>query len=165
MPWIGKRWSRSWIHYFSDPFPEGVSDPKALLGGKGASLKEMTAAGLAVPPGFTITTDCCAEYFRLGKRWPEGLEAEIRRNLERLEQDMDRPCARSEAPLLVSVRSGVAMSMPGMMDTLLNVGRHPGLAEEAGDTPQFWSVYLEFIRLFAGVLHGLGEPTLARPAR
>jgi pyruvate,water dikinase len=111
-----------WVHYFSDPLPSGSTDLKLLLGGKGASLKELTRAGLAVPPGFTITPECCAHYFAHAGAWPEGLEAELRANLRRLEQETGRTLGRGEQPLLVSVRSGAAVSMPGMMDTVLNVG-------------------------------------------
>ena len=144
-----------WVHYFSDPLPGGVDDPSALLGGKGAGLKEMSFAGLAVPAGFTITTECCAEYFEQGKRWPDGLEQEVRENLARLEEEAGRPYAQGIAPLLVSVRSGAAVSMPGMMDTILNCGLHAGLADAAGDTPEFWNLYLQFIRMFAKVVHGI----------
>jgi len=149
------------VHYFSDPLPDDCADPKALLGGKGASLMAMSRAGLRVPPGFTIAAECCAEYFAAGRRWPEGLETEVRANLERLEQETGRRFGRGDRPLLVSVRSGAAVSMPGMMDTLLNCGLHPALADDVGDTPQFWSLYLEFIRMFARTVHGLGEEALA----
>lgn len=113
-----------WVYHFDDSLPEG-SDPRGLLGGKGTGLRQMKQAGLAVPPGFTITTQCCAEYFKLGRRWPEGLEAEIQANLSRLESETGRRFGQGERTLLVSVRSGAARSMPGMMDTLLNCGLPP----------------------------------------
>ena len=153
--------SPQWIHYFTDPPPAGVYDLKALLGGKGASLKDMSRAGLRVPPGFTITTECCARYFADGRKWPEGLEQEVRTNLARLEADAKRTFGRGAKPLLVSVRSGAAMSMPGMMDTLLNCGLTPALAAEVGDTPAFWQLYLEFVRMFAKTVHGLDAAALA----
>ncbi|KPJ68830.1 MAG: hypothetical protein AMS14_11975 [Planctomycetes bacterium DG_20] len=137
------------MHYLCDPPPEGCADLKALLGGKGASLKEMCRAGLRVPPGFTVSTGACARYFDGGRTWPEGLEAEVRANLARLEGETGRRFGRGSRPLLVSVRSGAAVSMPGMMDTLLNCGLHPGLADDVGDTPAFWTAYLQFIRRFA----------------
>jgi pyruvate,water dikinase len=142
-----------WVSYFSDPAPAG--DARGLLGGKGASLKEMTLAGLRVPPGFTITTEACRQYYALGQKWPEGLEAEVRANLARLEQDMDRRFGQGDSPLLVSVRSGAAVSMPGMMDTLLNCGLHPGLS----DLPRFEEVYGQFIRMFAKTVAGLPGET------
>jgi pyruvate,water dikinase len=138
-----------WISYFSDPAPAG--DAKALLGGKGASLKEMTLAGLQVPPGFTISTEACRQYYALGQKWPDGLEQEVRENLARLEQDMGRRYGQGTTPLLVSVRSGAAVSMPGMMDTLLNCGLHSGLS----DLPRFEEVYRQFVLMFAKTVASL----------
>jgi len=121
-----------WVYHFDDPLPDGRDyplpegdDEHGLLGGKGAGLRKLKRAGLAVPPGFTISTQCCAEYFKLGKRWPEGLEAEVRSNLSRLESESGRRFGQGAEPLLVSVRSGAARNIPGMMDTLLNCGLHP----------------------------------------
>jgi pyruvate,water dikinase len=115
--------TRRWIHHFADTFEgQGERNARQTLGGKGASLKEMTRAGLPVPPGFTLTTSCCEQFFALGRRWPDGLEAEIRTALARLETETGRRFADAASPLLVSVRSGAAVSMPGMMDTLLNCG-------------------------------------------
>ena len=150
-----------WVHAFSDPLPAGLDDPKALLGGKGASLKEMSRAGLLVPPGFTITTECCARYFAGGHTWPDGLETQVRQALARLEAEAARAFGRGERPLLVSVRSGAAVSMPGMMDTILNCGLHPALADDVGDTPAFWQLYVEFIRMFAKTVHGIEAGELA----
>ena len=144
-----------WVHYFSDPAPEGCDDLKALLGGKGASLKEMTLANLHVPPGFTITTEGCRQYFEDGRTWPPGLGEQVRENLRRLESDTGRSFGRGRKPLLVSVRSGAAVSMPGMMDTLLNCGLHPDLAEEVGEGAAFWGLYLEFVRMFAKTVHDI----------
>src|SRR5438093_1106130 len=106
---------RQLVYFFGAGKAEGGGDIKDRVGGKGASLAEMTVAGLNVPPGFTITAECCARYYEAGKRWPDGLEAEIRDNLERLEQLAGRPFGRGSNPLLVAVRSGAAVSMPGMM--------------------------------------------------
>jgi len=111
-----------WIHWFSDPPPQDAADLTELLGGKGASLKEMARAGLAVPPGFTISTQACRRFFELGETFPESLEEELRKHLTRLEEETQRRFGRGEHPLLVSVRSGAAVSMPGMMDTVLNCG-------------------------------------------
>ncbi len=143
-----------WISYFSDPLDSGV-DARNWLGGKGASLKEMTRLGLAVPAGFTICTDACAQYYANERRWPPGLEEELRANLTRLEKETGRTFGRGTRPLLVSVRSGAALSMPGMMDTLLNCGLHPGLADDVGDSPWFWGLYLQFITSFAHTVDGL----------
>ncbi len=153
------------VLYFSDPLPDGCGDPKMLLGGKGASLKDMTLAGLRVRPGFTIAADCCREYFDAGRNWPEGLEREVRKNLVRLEQETGRTFGEGSRPLLVSVRSGAAVSMPGMMDTILNCGLHPGLAGDVGDAPAFWELYIQFIEMFAKVVGGLGADAFADARR
>ncbi|MFP4054647.1 MAG: PEP/pyruvate-binding domain-containing protein, partial [Phycisphaerae bacterium] len=137
-----------YVHYFSDPLGEDA-DARTLLGGKGASLKAMTLAGLRVPPGFTLTTDCCAEYLAAGGTWPAGLDGQVDANLRRLEEQVARRFGQGERPLLVSVRSGAARSMPGMMDTLLNVGLHPGLAEALGDGEDFWRLWIQFVVQFA----------------
>jgi rifampicin phosphotransferase len=148
-----------WVYYISDSLPDGVDDPKRLLGGKGAGLKDMCLAGLHVPPAFTITTECCRRYFTDGERWPDGLEEQIRANLARLEAETGREFGRGAHPLLVSVRSGAAVSMPGMMDTILNCGIHAGLADEVGDTPRFWALYTQFIAMFARTVTDVEVPT------
>jgi pyruvate,water dikinase len=152
-----------WIHYFADPLPDGF-DAKSLLGGKGASLKEMTLAGLQVPPGFTLRTDCCRHFFDNDRRWPDGLEQEVRDNLARLEKDTGRSFGRGQRPLLVSVRSGAAVSMPGMMDTILNCGIGPQLAPEFGNQPWFWQRCLDFARMFARTVDGIDVDDLIRGA-
>src|SRR5688572_30856836 len=110
---------------------------KNLLGGKGAGLAEMTNLGLPVPPGFTITTRVCTEFYEAGQRLPAGLEDEIRTALEHIERIMRTKFGDPKNPLLVSVRSGAPFSMPGMMDTVLNLGLNEetvqGLAEQTGD--------------------------------
>jgi pyruvate,orthophosphate dikinase len=95
---------------------------KVLLGGKGANLADMTSIGLPVPPGLTITTDTCAAYYRNGQRLPHGLMNEVQRNINNLEKETGKKFGDNHNPLLVSVRSGAAVSMPGMMDTILNLG-------------------------------------------
>jgi pyruvate,water dikinase len=116
------RVTNRWIHHFADPLDAEAAGTRRLLGGKGASLKDMTRAGLPVPPGFTLSTACCERYFADSRRWPGGLEAEIRQAMARLEAATGRRFGDPSKPLLVSVRSGAAVSMPGMMDTLLNCG-------------------------------------------
>ena len=143
------------IYFFSQDVCEGDPDRKDVLGGKGASLSAMCKAGLPVPPGFTITIQCCKYYHDHGKRWPGGLEGQVQTYLSRLEKVTGKQFGTGHNPLLVSVRSGAAHSMPGMMDTILNCGLHPGLAMEVADKKQFWSVYAAFIRQFAATVAGV----------
>src|SRR3990170_3509614 len=118
-------------------FPEGNKDQKDLLGGKGANLAEMTNLGLPVPPGFTITTEACNAYTRDGMELPEGLMDQVRAALRRVEEDTGKGFGDPQRPLLVSVRSGAKFSMPGMMDTILNLGLNDetleGLIAATGD--------------------------------
>src|SRR6187431_1261333 len=117
-------------------FRDGDKDQKDLLGGKGANLAEMTNLGLPVPPGFTITTEACRAYLRDGGD-PDGLEEEVSAHLAALEDTMGRQLGQSDDPLLVSVRSGAKFSMPGMMETVLNIGLNDesvlGLARQSQD--------------------------------
>ncbi len=138
-----------WVYPFGPGLPDLDRFGKELLGGKGAGLAEMSRAGLPVPPGFTITTECCRAYFDNGGQWPAGLEEQIRAHLQKLEETTGRRFGRGPHLLLVSVRSGAAVSMPGMMDTLLNCGLHPDLDDELEHPPGFWSVYTQFIVMFA----------------
>jgi pyruvate,water dikinase len=144
-----------WVYFFGDG-PEVVGQPdKDLLGGKGASLAAMSKAGLPVPPGFTISTECCRAFYANEHRWPDGLEEQVGQSMSRLEEVTGRRFGDGSPPLLVSVRSGAAVSMPGMMDTILNCGLHPGLADAMGDTPAFWSVMVQFIQSFAATVAGV----------
>jgi len=106
------------IYFFDDPEPVG----RELLGGKGAGLAEMTRIGLPVPYGFTVTTEVCREYYRLGGRLPDGLKEEVIQSMHRLEDKAGKKFGDPSNPLLISVRSGARVSMPGMMDTILNLG-------------------------------------------
>lgn len=139
-------------------FEEGNRDMKDFLGGKGANLAEMTNLGLPVPPGFTITTEACVHYSRTGQ-WPDGLKEEIEKHLERLEKKMGKRLGDKKNPLLVSVRSGARVSMPGMMDTVLNLGLNDqsveGLAEATGNTVFAWDCYRRFVSMFGDVVLGL----------
>ncbi|NUT32460.1 MAG: pyruvate, phosphate dikinase [Hamadaea sp.] len=132
-------------------FSEGNKDLKDLLGGKGANLAEMTRLGLPVPPGFTITTEACRAYLA-DKRVPDGLDAEVGTHLAALEQTMGRRLGDPEDPLLVSVRSGAKFSMPGMMETVLNVGLTDasvaGLARQSGNLRFAWDSYRRLIQMF-----------------
>ncbi|MFF5213181.1 pyruvate, phosphate dikinase [Streptosporangium sp. NPDC000396] len=140
-------------------FTEGNKDLKDLLGGKGANLAEMTNLGLPVPPGFTITTEACRQYLEDGA-FPEGLEEEISEHLAALERQMGRRLGQSDDPLLVSVRSGAKFSMPGMMDTVLNIGLNDesvhGLAKQAGGDKRFaWDSYRRLIQMFGKTVQGI----------
>src|SRR5438552_8435832 len=136
-------------------FNEGNKEMKDLLGGKGANLAEMTNIGLPVPPGFTITTEACLAYLKEG-RFPEGLMEEVAGHLDRLEQAMGKKLGDPENPLLVSVRSGAKFSMPGMMDTVLNLGLNDrsvvGLAEQANDERFAWDSYRRFVQMFGKIV-------------
>ncbi|GAA3131861.1 pyruvate, phosphate dikinase [Planomonospora alba] len=140
-------------------FTEGNKDLKDLLGGKGANLAEMTNLGLPVPPGFTITTEACRRFLADG-RLPDGLEDEIARHLAALEEKMGRRLGQADDPLLVSVRSGAKFSMPGMMETVLNIGLNDesvrGLAKQAGGNERFaWDSYRRLIQMFGKTVQGI----------
>ena len=128
------------VFFFGDGQAEGHPDRKDILGGKGASLAAMTRAGLPVPPGFTIAAECCGQFLAAGGTWPDGLQQDVRDALDRLERAVGRTLGSGDDPLLVSVRSGAAVSMPGMMDTILNCPLSP-----AGGAKDPWQVLLECI--------------------
>jgi pyruvate,water dikinase len=148
-----------WLYFFGDGRADGGSEVKQFVGGKGASLGDMTRAGLNVPPGFTISAECCELYYQAGRQWPAGLEGEVRANLARLEQLTGRPFGRGSDPLLVAVRSGAAQSMPGMMDTVLNVGLNPdcvrAVAERTGNPRAAWEAYRHFLVMFGHTVDGV----------
>ncbi|MCL5073574.1 MAG: pyruvate, phosphate dikinase, partial [Actinobacteria bacterium] len=137
-------------------FGEGTKDMKKLLGGKGANLSEMTNIGLPVPPGFTITTETCIQYYENGQKWPEGLIGQIEENMKKLEKAMGLNFGDVNDPLLVSVRSGAAVSMPGMMDTILNLGLNDksvaGLIKKTGNKRFAMDSYRRFIQMFGDVV-------------
>ncbi len=144
----------TWVYDFS----QGNKDQKDLLGGKGANLAEMTNLGLPVPPGFTITTDACRYYLEHGGT-PDELDAQVGEHLAALEQAMGKTLGDPADPLLVSVRSGAAASMPGMMETVLNVGLNDesvhGLAEQAGSERFAWDSYRRLIQMFGKTVLGI----------
>jgi pyruvate,water dikinase len=150
-----------YVYFFAAGQADAGNDLKHLVGGKGASLAEMTRAGLNVPPGFTISAECCDLFFQAGRRWPAGLEEQVRAGLAHLEQLAGRPFGRGDDPLLVAVRSGAAQSMPGMMDTVLNVGLTPdsvrGLAVRTGNARGAWEAYRHFLVLFGHTVGGVKE--------
>src|SRR5205823_7782590 len=133
-------------------------DMKDLLGGKGANLAEMTSVlGLPVPPGFTISTDACRAYMNDG--WPDGLDAEVAKHVKRLEKAMKKKLGDPGDPLLVSVRSGAKFSMPGMMDTVLNLGLNDesvlGLAKQTSDERFAYDSYRRFISMYGRIVLGI----------
>ena len=140
-------------------FSEGDASQKALLGGKGANLAEMTNLGLPVPPGFTITTEACNAYRESGQRFPEGLLDEVAEHRKALEEAMGRQLGDPRDPLLVSVRSGAAFSMPGMMDTVLNVGLNDesvqGLVDQTGSERFAWDSYRRLVQMFGKTVMGV----------
>jgi phosphohistidine swiveling domain-containing protein len=154
-----------WIYFFGHGHADGSSDVKHLIGGKGASLADMTKASLNVPPGFTISAECCDLYYKGDRQWPAGLEDEVRANLARLEQVTGRSFGRGSDPLLVAVRSGAAQSMPGMMDTVLNVGLNPdcvrAVAERTGNASAAWEAYWHFLAMFSRTVGGVNDDVLA----
>src|SRR6266568_5418113 len=139
-------------------FHEGNRDMKDLLGGKGANLAEMTNMGLPVPPGFTITTEACLAYLR-GGGFPTGLMEAVEGHLARLEEAMGKRLGDDTDPLLVSVRSGAKFSMPGMMDTVLNLGLNDrsveGLAKQSNDERFAWDSYRRFVQMFGKIVLGI----------
>ncbi len=147
--------SRKRVHYFGKTKSEGTRDMKELLGGKGANLAEMTSIGLPVPPGFTITTQTCSEYNSEGTL-PDGLLDEITKNMAIMEKETGKKFGSNTDPLLVSVRSGAAVSMPGMMDTVLNLGLTDqsveGLATSSGNRRFALDAYRRLINMFGDVV-------------
>jgi pyruvate, orthophosphate dikinase len=150
---------KKYIYFFSNGRADGNASMKALLGGKGANLAEMANLGFSVPPGFTITTEACQAYYKNNKNYPAGLQSEIDKNLIHLERLMGAKLGDSENPLLVSVRSGAAASMPGMMDTVLNLGLNPnsiqGLIRKTKNERFPWDAYRRFITMFGNVVMGM----------
>jgi pyruvate,orthophosphate dikinase len=143
-------------------FSEGNAQMKNLLGGKGANLAEMTRIGLPVPPGVTITTEACKEFYRQGAKFPTGMEDQVRQGIRSVETAMGKTFGDEKDPLLFSVRSGAPVSMPGMMDTILNLGLTDtsveGLAAKTGNERFAWDCYRRFIQMFGDVaMHVPGE--------
>ena len=147
---------KKYVYFFGSGKAEGTKDQRTLLGGKGANLAEMTNLGIPVPPGFTISTVACKEFYMLNKKWPAGLEDEIQKNLKLLEEATGKKFGSKEDPLLVSVRSGASVSLPGMMDTILNLGLSDetvkGLIKKSGNERFAYDAYRRFIQMFGNVV-------------
>ncbi len=148
-----------WVYSFGAGRNEGRAEMRNLLGGKGANLAEMASIGLPVPPGFTITTEVCTWYYQNGQHYPGDLEAQVKAGLERVEQAVGTKFGDNHKPLLVSVRSGARVSMPGMMDTVLNLGLNDatveGLVTASGDARFAWDSYRRFIQMYGSVVLGV----------
>jgi pyruvate,orthophosphate dikinase len=148
-----------WVYSFGEGSAEGRADLKDLLGGKGANLAEMSNLGLPVPPGFTIATEVCTYFYANGRSYPADLREQVEAALSQLEYRMGAKFGRAESPLLVSVRSGAWASMPGMMDTVLNLGLNDettkGLAKSSGDPRFAYDSYRRFIQMYGQVVLGV----------
>src|SRR5262252_6186039 len=150
-----------WVYRFGNGKAEGRADMRNLLGGKGAGLAEMANLGLPVPPGFTITTAVCSHYYENGKTYPKNLEDQVAAALAEVGRITGKTFGDSDNPLLVSVRSGARASMPGMMDTVLNLGLNDAtveaLAKKSGDRRFAYDSYRRFITMYSDVVLGLGH--------
>ncbi|WP_420332735.1 pyruvate, phosphate dikinase [Roseibium sp.] len=148
-----------WVYSFGNGDAEGAAEMRNLLGGKGANLAEMSSLGLPVPPGFTITTEVCTWYYEHEKTYPDALKPQVAEALEKVGAATGRSFGDAERPLLVSVRSGARVSMPGMMDTVLNLGLNDqtveAIAKEAGDRRFAYDSYRRFIQMYSDVVLGL----------
>jgi len=148
-----------YVYFFAPGKAEGRTAMKELLGGKGANLAEMSNLGLPVPPGFTISTKVCELFYRRGRKYPPGMAAQIKANIARLEKVTGKTFGRGPNPLLLSVRSGAAVSMPGMMDTVLNLGLNDRTLQAmiglTGNERFVWDAYRRFVQMFGDVVLGM----------
>src|SRR5512138_2927804 len=153
-----------YVYFFGNGNAEGDASMKNLLGGKGANLAEMTSIGLPVPPGFTLSTEVCTYYYDNGQTYPPALAAEVKEHLQRVEQIMGRTFGDAQNPLLVSVRSGARASMPGMMDTILNLGLNDttvqGIIAQSGDERFAYDAYRRFVQMYSDVVMGMDKHIL-----
>ena len=149
--------ANKWVYLFS----EGDATMRNTLGGKGANLAEMTKLGLPVPQGFTVTTEACTRYYDDGEKINDEIIAQIMENITKLEEIAGKKFGDKENPLLVSVRSGARASMPGMMDTILNLGLNEEvvetLAAKSGNPRWAWDCYRRFIQMFSDVVLEVGK--------
>jgi len=150
---------KKYVYFFGGGEADGHARMKDLLGGKGANLAEMTSLGIPVPAGFTITTEVCIEYFENNEEYPPDLKKEVASNLAKVEKSMGAKFGDAENPLLVSVRSGGRVSMPGMMDTVLNIGLNDetveGLIKQTGDARSAYDAYRRFVQMYGDVVLGI----------
>ncbi len=148
-----------YVYFFGDGKAEGTAEMKSLLGGKGANLAEMTSIGLPVPAGFTITTEVCSEFYKNDRNYPPTLKGEVDSNMRTIEELMGKKFGDPKNPLLVSVRSGARASMPGMMDTILNLGLNDvtvqGIIDQSGDERFAYDAYRRFVQMYSNVVMGM----------
>jgi len=153
-----------YVYFFGNGAAEGTAEMKTLLGGKGANLAEMTSIGLPVPPGFTISTDVCTEFYKNDRTYPATLQAEVEANIRRIEELLGKKFGDPGTPLLVSVRSGARASMPGMMDTVLNLGLNDttvqGIIRQSGDERFAYDAYRRFVQMYSNVVMGMNGSLL-----
>jgi pyruvate,orthophosphate dikinase len=156
--------AQKFVYFFGNGLAEGRADMKNLLGGKGANLAEMTSIGLPVPPGFTLSTEVCTEFYKNDRAYPASLAAEVTEHLARVEAIMGRTFGDPANPLLVSVRSGARASMPGMMDTILNLGLNDatvqGIIAQSGDERFAYDAYRRFVQMYSDVVMGMDKHSL-----
>ena len=145
--------AKKWVYLFT----EGDATMRNLLGGKGANLAEMTNIGLPVPQGFTITTEACTQYYEDGREINDEIQGQINEYIVKMEEITGKKFGDLENPLLVSVRSGARASMPGMMDTILNLGLNEEvvnvIAEKSGNARWAWDCYRRFIQMYLSLIH------------
>src|ERR1700731_3478016 len=158
-----------YVYFFGAGKADGKGDMKEILGGKGAGLAEMTRIGLPVPAGFTIRTEACDYYFKHDRKYPKELQSEVAKHLDRLEKLTKKKLGDSRDPLLVSVRSGSARSMPGMMETILNLGLNnksvEALARNTKNERFAWDAYRRFVQMYSSVVIGLPKEELEEKLR
>ena len=145
-----------YVYNFGDGKADGKADMKNLLGGKGANLAEMNLLDIPVPPGFTLTTEVCTEYYKNNRSFPESLTSEVKKSLSEVESIMGTKFGDANNPLLLSVRSGARQSMPGMMETVLNIGLTsetiPGLIEKTNNPRFVYDAYRRLITMYSDVV-------------
>ncbi|HBP51634.1 TPA: pyruvate, phosphate dikinase [Candidatus Shapirobacteria bacterium] len=155
---------KKFVYYFGNKATEGSADMKYILGGKGANLAEMSKLGIPVPPGFTLSTEVCKEFNDNGQKYPATLKKEVEQNLAKLESATGKKFGDTKNPLLVSVRSGAASSMPGMMDTILNLGLNEDVVNSISAStgnPRFaWDSYRRFVQMYSNVVENIEHEKL-----
>jgi pyruvate,orthophosphate dikinase len=159
--------STKYVYFFGTGSADGNGKMKELLGGKGANLAEMNLLGIPVPPGFTITTEVCTYFYKNNRKYPDTLEAELLENLSKIEKILNKKFGDKDNPLLFSVRSGARVSMPGMMDTVLNLGLNDesveGLAKISNNERFAYDSYRRFIQMYGNVVKGIASEELEEP--
>src|SRR6202161_3911118 len=163
------RLKMKYVYFFGAGKADGTGDMRDVLGGKGAGLAEMTRIGLPVPAGFTISTEACDYFYKNGKKYPAELKRQVAQNVERLERVTRKKLGDPKNPLLVSVRSGSARSMPGMMETILNLGLNDksvqGLAASVNNERFAYDAYRRFVQMYSSVVMELPKEDLEHRLR